>query len=77
MNVRGGTAPVETTFEVKLYHRRTEIAQDGSRPQRRCNELNSRILRARDLEEARLLAKASFPADQGFVISSVAAVTLQ
>lgn len=62
-----------TAFEVKLYHRRESQADAAER----WAGLTSRVVHANDAAEARRMALRDYPPEQGFVVSSVAAVTLQ
>lgn len=62
-----------TAFEVKLYHRR-ESQTDAAE---RWADLTSRVIHARDAAEARRLAQQDYPPEKGYVVSSVAEVTLQ
>lgn len=70
-----------TAFEVKIYNREVrELAKQNKQHDAldgRWADLNSRVIRARDADEARRLAQSSWPPEQGFVISSVSEVTLQ
>lgn len=63
-----------TAFEVKLYLRRDSRANAAAG---RWAGLTSRVVHARDAAEARRMALRDYPPEQGFVVSSVAAVTLQ
>lgn len=70
-----------TAFEVKIYNREVrELAKQNKQHDAldgHWADLNSRVIRARDADEARRLAQSSWPPEQGFVISSVSEVTLQ
>lgn len=60
-------------YEVKVYHRR-DAGHDAAA---RWAGLNSHVVRARNADEARRMALQHYPPEQGYVISSVAEVTLQ
>lgn len=72
---------IETAFEVKIYNRQLREQLRKNREHQLYDEswadLTSRVIRARSAAEARQRAQREYPPEQGFVISSVAAVTLQ
>ncbi len=72
---------INLAFEVKLYNRQVREQLRKNRGHEACDDswadLTSRVVRARSAAEARQRAQVEYPPEQGFVISSVAAVTLQ